>query len=134
MIPLVPVDSSYNLSTSNNTTNNNNNNNTSGNGNVTTQIPICEMEVETSQDMDRERWYTIFLQILFPFLIAGLGMVAAGVVLDKVQVGQPTCSEKKELLVLILFHDFIIIYIALGLVQEYKCYLYASASTARSQR
>lgn len=86
MIPLMPVDSSHSLSTSNNNNNNSNSNsNNSSNGNVTTQIPICELEVETSQDMDHERWYTIFLQILFPFLIAGLGMVAAGVVLDKVQ-------------------------------------------------
>ena len=33
-----------------------------------------------------ERWYIILLQVLFPFFIAGFGMVAAGVVLDKVQV------------------------------------------------
>ena len=33
-----------------------------------------------------EKWYTIFIQVLLPFLIAGFGMVAAGVVLDSVQV------------------------------------------------
>lgn len=34
---------------------------------------------------ETERWYTILLQVLFPFFIAGFGMVAAGIVLDKVQ-------------------------------------------------
>lgn len=33
----------------------------------------------------KERWYTVLLEVLFPFFIAGFGMVAAGVVLDKVQ-------------------------------------------------
>jgi hypothetical protein len=33
-----------------------------------------------------ERWYIILLQVLFPFFIAGFGMVAAGIVYDKVQV------------------------------------------------
>jgi hypothetical protein len=46
---------------------------------------MCQI-VESDEDHEHERWYTIFLQVLFPFLIAGLGMVAAGVVLDKVQV------------------------------------------------
>lgn len=32
-----------------------------------------------------EPWNTVLLQVLFPFFIAGFGMVAAGVVLDKVQ-------------------------------------------------
>ena len=31
-------------------------------------------------------WWATLLQILFPFLLAGLGMVAAGLVLDIVQV------------------------------------------------
>ena len=35
--------------------------------------------------MTSEKWYTILLQVLFPFFVAGFGMVAAGVVLDKVQ-------------------------------------------------
>lgn len=41
---------------------------------------LIEKEKETNQ-----RWYTILLQVLFPFFVAGFGMVAAGVVLDKVQ-------------------------------------------------
>lgn len=32
-----------------------------------------------------EKWYVILLEVLFPFLIAGFGMVCAGVVLDIVQ-------------------------------------------------
>ena len=46
----------------------------------------CQIVESENTNEERERWYTIFLQVLFPFLIAGLGMVAAGVVLDKVQV------------------------------------------------
>lgn len=33
----------------------------------------------------QEKWWSVTLQILFPFLVAGLGMVAAGLVLDHVQ-------------------------------------------------
>ncbi len=73
LIPLVPVESSVSLSTS-------------GLNNNTLQIPMCQIEESENTNEERERWYTIFLQVLFPFLIAGLGMVAAGVVLDKVQV------------------------------------------------
>jgi hypothetical protein len=36
--------------------------------------------------LDPERWYTIAFQIFIPYLIAGFGMVSAGIVLDKVQV------------------------------------------------
>lgn len=72
LIPLMPVDSSNSLCTS-------------AMINSSVQIPMCQI-VESNEDHEHERWYTIFLQVLFPFLIAGLGMVAAGVVLDKVQV------------------------------------------------
>ena len=34
----------------------------------------------------QESMFTIALQMLFPFIMAGFGMVAAGIVLDKVQV------------------------------------------------
>ena len=34
----------------------------------------------------QETMFTIALQMLFPFVMAGFGMVAAGIVLDKVQV------------------------------------------------
>jgi len=72
LIPLVPVESSNSLSTS-------------GLNNNTLEIPMCQIVESDTVNEERERWYTIFLQVLFPFLIAGLGMVAAGVVLDKVQ-------------------------------------------------
>ncbi len=39
----------------------------------------CEESIE-------ETPLTILLQVVFPFLIAGFGMVAAGVLLDTVQV------------------------------------------------
>lgn len=41
--------------------------------------------LEQDKHNKSERWYTVLLQVLFPFFIAGFGMVAAGVVLDKVQ-------------------------------------------------
>jgi hypothetical protein len=34
----------------------------------------------------KEKWYFVMVQIFIPFLIAGMGMVAAGVLLDEVQV------------------------------------------------
>ena len=34
----------------------------------------------------KERWYTILAQVCIPFLIAGLGMVGAGLILDVVKV------------------------------------------------
>ena len=42
-------------------------------------------EVITKQ-MDHEAWWTISLQVFIPYLIAGFGMVMAGLVLDDVQV------------------------------------------------
>ncbi len=51
-------------------------------------IPIELSLIEDGENKltSNEKWYTILLQVLFPFFIAGFGMVAAGVVLDKVQV------------------------------------------------
>ena len=36
---------------------------------------------------EEETWLSIMLQVLLPYIIAGFGMVAAGMVLDLVQVG-----------------------------------------------
>jgi len=47
-----------------------------------------------------ERWYTIALQIFIPYLIAGCGMVAAGIVLDKVQHWE-VFDKLKEIFVLV---------------------------------
>jgi solute carrier family 41 len=42
------------------------------------------VDKSTSHHSD-EKWYTILLQVLLPFFVAGFGMVAAGVVFDIVQ-------------------------------------------------
>ncbi len=42
------------------------------------KVPVAKMEEESS--------IAICLQVLFPFLLAGMGMVLAGMVLDNVQV------------------------------------------------
>lgn len=41
----------------------------------------------------KETSFSIGLQVLFPFLLAGFGTVAAGMVLDIVQVGPGSCSS-----------------------------------------
>lgn len=55
--------------------------------------PIGESATKTiapegSQDKSnpRERWYTVASQVFLPFMIAGFGMVAAGLVLERVKV------------------------------------------------
>ena len=53
--------------------------------NSTSNISLSPL-VDAAKSVSHERWYTIFLQVLFPFFIAGFGIVGAGVVLDKVQV------------------------------------------------
>jgi len=35
-----------------------------------------------------EKWYTVASQVFLPFMIAGCGMVAAGLVLERVKVFQ----------------------------------------------
>lgn len=37
-------------------------------------------------DDDDEKWYTVAIQVFLPFMIAGCGMVAAGLVLERVKV------------------------------------------------
>jgi len=46
---------------------------------------IMLTDVDIDGRSSSERWYTTLLQIFVPFLLAGLGMVAAGLVLDIVQ-------------------------------------------------
>jgi len=43
------------------------------------------IQIEKTSDEVSEAWYFTLLQIFLPFLVAGLGMVAAGLVLDHVQ-------------------------------------------------
>ncbi len=35
---------------------------------------------------DQEKWYIVASQVFLPFMIAGFGMVAAGLVLERVKV------------------------------------------------
>ena len=37
-------------------------------------------------DNNQEKWYTVASQVFLPFMIAGFGMVAAGLVLEHVKV------------------------------------------------
>ena len=46
---------------------------------------VCRKQLECGPG-EEAGWWATLLQILFPFLLAGLGMVAAGLVLDIVQV------------------------------------------------
>lgn len=46
------------------------------------KVPVAKLEEESS--------IAICLQVLFPYLLAGMGMVMAGMVLDYVQVRAPT--------------------------------------------
>lgn len=48
-------------------------------------VPILD-DNPTEKKHSDERWYVILIQVVFPFFIAGFGMVGAGVVLDIVQV------------------------------------------------
>jgi hypothetical protein len=40
----------------------------------------------TTDDDDEEKWYIIASQVFIPFMVAGFGMVAAGLVLENVKV------------------------------------------------
>jgi len=40
----------------------------------------------TIYDTKQEQWYIIASQVFLPFMIAGFGMVAAGLVLERVKV------------------------------------------------
>ena len=44
---------------------------------------------------NQEKWYTIGSQVFIPFMIAGCGMVAAGLVLERVKVDAKE-KEKNE--------------------------------------
>lgn len=48
------------------------------------KVSVAKMEEESSA--------AICLQVLLPYLLAGMGMVMAGMVLDNVQVSSPTFS------------------------------------------
>lgn len=48
--------------------------------------PVEEKVKTTEAKADEESSISICLQVLFPYLLAGMGMVMAGMVLDSVQV------------------------------------------------
>ena len=55
------------------------------------RLPDVVVEAKISDEDDdsryiQETYFTITIQVFIPFLIAGLGMVCAGLVLDKIQV------------------------------------------------
>jgi hypothetical protein len=43
-------------------------------------------EISNVYDSKKETWYVIASQVFVPFMIAGFGMVAAGLVLERVKV------------------------------------------------
>lgn len=53
-----------------------------------TASPEVVIEEDTRDIHADESWWTIGLQVFFPFLVAGFGTVGAGMVLDIVQVIQ----------------------------------------------
>lgn len=59
------------------------------------KVSVAKMEEESSA--------AICLQVLFPYLLAGMGMVMAGMVLDNVQVSSPTFSGSFSLYSMSIF-------------------------------
>lgn len=51
---------------------------------------------ETDNEEEEEGFWLITFQVFFPFLIAGLGMVGAGLVLDIVQVSEANVSSSQD--------------------------------------
>lgn len=53
-----------------------------------TRLPdvVVETKLYESNDQSKETYLSIAIQVFIPFLIAGFGMVGAGLVLDLVQV------------------------------------------------
>lgn len=51
-------------------------------------MPITDEENlnKLNEEHQHEKWYHSLIQIVIPFLIAGMGMVGAGVLLNEVQV------------------------------------------------
>jgi hypothetical protein len=51
-------------------------------------LPVTDEEnlKKLNDEHQHEKWYHSLIQIVIPFLIAGMGMVGAGVLLNEVQV------------------------------------------------
>lgn len=52
--------------------------------------PVVERPKLSAAKVEEESSISICLQVLFPYLLAGMGMVMAGMVLDNVQVSEYT--------------------------------------------
>nr|CAB3266281.1 solute carrier family 41 member 1-like [Phallusia mammillata] len=63
-------------------------------------LKLCELSCNSDAAPKSERALSIALQITFPFLMAGMGMVAAGIVLDKVQ-HWPVFENVPEIFILV---------------------------------
>lgn len=53
---------------------------------------VVEATICNNEDQIQETYFSIAIQVFIPFLIAGFGMVFAGLVLDKIQVMDVTIS------------------------------------------
>lgn len=62
--------------------------------------PLIVGGTKLDDSLTAERWYTIAFQVLIPYIIAGYGMVGAGIVLDIVQ-HWTLYKELKEIYVLV---------------------------------
>ena len=52
---------------------------------------------DDSNDDDEQKWYTVASQVFVPFMIAGFGMVAAGLVLEHVKVSSECLDELRRI-------------------------------------
>ncbi|XP_019880295.1 solute carrier family 41 member 1 [Aethina tumida] len=71
------------------------------NGKSIESIVSQSSETESYQKTyDKEKWYNVTLQVFIPFMIAGIGTIGAGIVLDTVQ-GYQVFKEIKALYILV---------------------------------
>lgn len=69
--------------------------------------PVEEKKRTLQAKTEDESSLAICLQVLFPYLLAGMGMVMAGMVLDSVQVGHVYCCQCSRLIVSHFLGSFI---------------------------
>lgn len=55
---------------------------------------VLTTSTETEVTVKKEKWYSVFIQIFIPFMIAGVGTIGAGIVLGKVQVNVVNLIKK----------------------------------------
>lgn len=86
---------------------------------ITSASPLPDVVVKvdpaaSGSHAEQETFLSIGLQVLLPFLVAGMGMVGAGIYLDHVQVRLVTSASYRKLWrteptssVLLLLHDMV---------------------------